>query len=61
MKQNRLTDTENEVVAAKGVGDGGGMKREVGVSRCKLLHTDCISNKAYCIAQGTCSISQDKP
>ena len=39
---------ENRLVVAKGVGVGGegkGMDGEFGVSRCKLLHLECIINK----------------
>ena len=36
---------ENRLVVAKGVGNGGGMEREVGVSRCKLLYREWINNK----------------
>ena len=32
-------------VVAKGEGVGGGMEREVGVSRCKLLYIEWINNK----------------
>ena len=35
-----------------GAGDGGGMKWEVGISRCKLLYVEQI-NKVYHIAQRT--------
>ena len=34
---NRMMDTENRLVVAKEEEVGGGMEREVGVSRCKLL------------------------
>ena len=35
-------------------GEGGrGMDWEFGVSRCKLLHLEWISNKSYYTAQGT--------
>ena len=43
--RNRLRDTENRLVVAKGEGPGGGMDWESGVSRCKLLHTEWINNK----------------
>ena len=40
---NGRTDTENRGVVAKGEGEGRGMDREFGVSRCK--HFEWISNK----------------
>ena len=42
--RNRLTDVENTLVVAKGEGGGSGMDWEFGVSRCKLLHLEWISN-----------------
>ena len=36
---------ENRLVVAKWEGFRGGMEREVGVSRCKLLRTEWIHNK----------------
>ena len=42
--------TENRLVVAKG--RGGEMEWEFGVSRCKLLYTECIT-RLYCIAQKT--------
>ena len=38
-------DIENRLVVAKGEGVEGGMKWEVGVSRCKLLYIEWINNK----------------
>ena len=31
----------------------GGMDREFGISRCKLLYIEWINNKSCCIVQGT--------
>ena len=46
MKQNRHTDIENRLVAAKGeTADGEGTDWEFGTSRCKLLYTAWINNK----------------
>ena len=46
MKQNRHTDIENRLVAAKGeTADGERTDWEFGTSRCKLLHTGWINNK----------------
>ena len=44
-KINRFTDIENRLVVAKGKRGGGGMEWEFGVSSCKLLHIEWISNK----------------
>ena len=33
--RNRLMDTENRLVVAKGIGGGSGMYGEFGISRCK--------------------------
>ena len=32
---------------------GGGKDWKLGISRCKLLYTEWINNRCYCIAQGT--------
>ena len=37
--------TQKRLVVVKGEGVRGGMKWEVWVSRCKLLHVECINNK----------------
>ena len=43
MKQKQ---THRLVIAGGGgVGVGGGMDWEFGISRCKLLYTECINNK----------------
>ena len=47
-KQYRCTDTENRLVVA-GVG---GMDGEFGVSRCKLLHLERISNEGLLCSTG---------
>ena len=43
--RNRLTDTEDRLVVAKGERDGRGMDWEFRISRCKLLYTEWINNK----------------
>ena len=43
--RNRLSDIKNSLVGAKGEGRGGGMDWEFGVSRCKLLHLEWMSNE----------------
>ena len=45
-------DLENRPVVAKGVEEGGGMDREFGVSRCKQLHLDWISNEILLYSTG---------
>ena len=52
MNRNRLTDIENRSVVAKGEGVGGGMRWEVGVSRCKLLYIEWINNKVLLYSTG---------
>jgi len=47
--QHRLTDMQNRLVVAK----AGGMDREFGVSRCKLLHIEWINSKLLLNYQGT--------
>ena len=39
-------------MVAKGEEDGGGMEREFGVSRCKLLHIGWINNKVLLYSTG---------
>ena len=51
--RNRLTDIENRLVVVKGEGRGSGMDWEIGVSRCKLLHSEWIAMSSYCAAQKT--------
>ena len=49
-------DIESRLVVATGEGVGGGVKWELGVSRCKLLYLEWIHNKVLLyIAQGTIS------
>ena len=49
-RQQRLTDIENRLVAAKG-----GMDREFGISKYKLSYIEWISNKVLFLAQRTIS------
>ena len=44
-KRNRLTDTENRLMVAKGERDEGGKDWECGMSRCNVLHAGWINNK----------------
>ena len=44
-EQNRLMDIENRRMVAKGEEERGGMDWEFGVSWCKLLHFEWISNE----------------
>jgi len=51
-KRNRFTDIENRLVVASGEGGGSGMDWEFGVSRCKLLHLEWISNEVLLYSTG---------
>ena len=42
-----LMGMENRLMAAKGEGVGGGMKWEVGISRCKLLYVEWKIGRAH--------------
>ena len=48
----RLTDTENRLAVAKREGGWSGMDGEFGVSRCKLLHLEWISNEVLLYSKG---------
>ena len=50
--RNRLTDIENRFVVAKGKVGGSGMDWEFGVSRCKLLHLEWISDEVLLCSTG---------
>ena len=52
VKQKRLTDIKNRLVVAKGMGSGGGMDWELGVSRCKILYTEWINYKVLLYSTG---------
>ena len=49
--RNRLTDMENRLLVAEGVGRSG-MDWEFGVSRCKLLHLEWVKNKILMYSTG---------
>ena len=49
--RNRLADTENRCVGAK-VGGGEEKECEDGISRCKLVYMDWISNKVLLCSTG---------
>ena len=49
--KKRVSSIENRLVVAKGEGVGGGMEREVGISRCKLLYIEWI-NKGLLYSTG---------
>ena len=51
---NRLTDIKNRLVAAKAERGGSGMDWEFGVSRCKLLDLEWISNEILLYSTGNC-------
>ena len=46
------SDIESSLVVAEEEGYRGGMEWEVGVSRCKLLYTEWISNKVLLYSTG---------
>ena len=50
--KDRLTDTENRLVVAKGWGGGSGMDWEFEVSSYKLLHLEWISNEVLLCSTG---------
>ena len=50
--RNRLTDMENRLVVVKGDGGWRGMDWEFGVSKCKLLHLEWISNEVLLYSTG---------
>ena len=48
------SDIENRLVVTKGEGGRGRKDWECGISRCKLLHTEWISNKVLLYCTGNC-------
>ena len=52
-KRNRLTDSEDELIVARGEGEGERIVRELGMDRYTLLYLKWIANKIYCIVHGT--------
>ena len=53
MKQKQNHGHREQLLVAKGSGVGGGMECEVGASRCKVLYTEWINNKALLYTQRT--------
>ena len=51
-KQQQIRDIENRLVVAKGKSGGSGKDREFGVSRCKLLHLEWVSNEVLLYSTG---------
>ena len=49
---HNLTAIENRLVVAKGEGRGSGMDRKFGVSRCKQLPLEWISNEVLLYSTG---------
>ena len=47
-----ITNLENRLVVAKGEEGGGGMDCEFGISKCKLLYIEWISNKVLLYSTG---------
>ena len=54
---NRPLDIEKRLLVAKGQGAEGGMDREFGISRRKLVYTEPIQSKVLLYSMGNCSIS----
>ena len=54
--RNRLTDLENELMAAKGEGWGEGIVREFGIDLYTLLHFKWVTNKLLPYSAGDCSV-----
>ena len=50
--QKKLMDLENRLVVAKAEGVGSGMDWESGISRCKLLPLEWISNEILLYSSG---------
>ena len=50
--RNRIRDTENKLVVAKGEGPGGGMEWASAISRCKLACIEWINNKVLLCSTG---------
>ena len=50
-----ITNLENRLVVAKGEEGGGGMDYEFGISKCKLLYIEWISNKVLFYSTGNYS------
>ena len=53
--KQKQTHKENRLAVAKGAEGQSGMDWEFGVSRCKLLHLEWISNEVLLTAQETIS------
>ena len=60
---NRITNIENRLVVAKGVGVGGRMEWEDEINRCKplLIYREWINNKVLPYNRELSSISCNKP
>ena len=55
MNPSMIDKQTSRLAVARGRGREGGRDWELGISRCKLLHVECVSNNVllYNIAQGT--------
>ena len=51
-KQKQIHKRKEQLVAAEGEGLEGGMNWEFGISRCKLLYIECVSNKVLLYGTG---------
>ena len=59
--RNRLTETKNRLVVAKGRGGGGGLDWECEISRGKPLYREWIHNKVLLFSTGNYSIACNAP
>ena len=57
--KEKQTHIDNTLVVAKGEEGGSRMAWEFGISRCKLLHLEWISNEVLLCSTGNCQISWD--
>ena len=53
IEHNRLRVIENKLVLAKGESGGSGTDWESGVSKCKLLHLECMDNGVLLYSTGS--------
>ena len=50
-----------DAVVAQGEAAEGGVESEVGVSRWKLLYTECVNSKVLLYSKELCLMSYEKP
>ena len=52
--EKKIMDMENRTVVSKRGGGGSGLDWEFGVSRCKLLYLEWLSNEILLYGMGNC-------